>query len=78
MAKHERFVINLTCPECALNGSATWEETDKGNLETTIKSLSHGFRIGPDAEIHCADCGVKALVGRTLSRSEKKRPTTPN
>jgi Zn ribbon nucleic-acid-binding protein len=26
MDKRERFVASVTCPECALNGSATWEE----------------------------------------------------
>jgi len=78
MAKRERFVTNVTCPECALNGSATWEEDESGNLKTTIKSLSHGFRIGPGTEIYCANCGVKAHIGRTLSRSEMKRPATPN
>jgi hypothetical protein len=62
VAKRERFVTSVTCPECALNGSATWEENETGNLETTIKSLSHGFRIGPDNEIVCADCGVKARI----------------
>jgi hypothetical protein len=42
MGKREHFVTPLTCPECALNGSATWEEDEKGNLETTIKILSSG------------------------------------
>jgi hypothetical protein len=62
VTKRERFVTAVTCPECALNGSATWEENESGNLETTIKSLSHGFRIGPDNEIVCAECGVKARI----------------
>jgi hypothetical protein len=62
VAKRERFVTSVACPECALNGSATWEENESGNLETTIKSLSHGFRIGPDDEIVCAECGVKARI----------------
>ena len=53
MDKRERFVTSVTCPECALNGSATWEENESGNLETTIKSLSHGFTVGPDNEIVC-------------------------
>ncbi len=48
MAKREHFVTHVTCPECALNGSATWEENESGNLETTVKSLSQGFKIGPD------------------------------
>jgi hypothetical protein len=62
VAKRERFVTSVTCPECSLNGSATWEENETGNLETTIKSLSLGFRIGSDNEIVCADCGVKARI----------------
>ena len=62
MDKRERFVTNVTCPQCALNGSATWEENESGNLETTIKSLSHGFTVGPDNEIVCTDCGVKARI----------------
>ena len=62
VAKRERFVTSVTCPECALNGSATWEENESENLETTIKSLSHGFRIDPDNEIVCAECGVKARI----------------
>jgi hypothetical protein len=62
VTKRERFVTAVTCPECALNGSATWEENESENLETTIKSLSHGFRIGPDNEIVCAECGVKARI----------------
>jgi hypothetical protein len=62
VAKRERFVTSMTCPECALNGSATWEENESGNLETTIISLSHGFRTGPSNEILCADCGVKVRI----------------
>jgi hypothetical protein len=76
MGKREHFVTPLTCPECALNGSATWEEDEKGNLETTIKILSPGFRAVSNSEIRCAECGVKAQVGQTLSRSEKG-PATP-
>jgi hypothetical protein len=68
MTKHERFVTPVTCPECALNGAATWEE--RGDLETVIQSLSDGFRIDPDGEIFCAGCGVKAVKGKTLCRSE--------
>jgi hypothetical protein len=68
--KRERFVTPVTCPQCALNGSVTWEEDEGGYLETTIKSISHGFMIGPGTEIYCDDCGVKATFGRTLSRSE--------
>jgi hypothetical protein len=46
--KRERFVIYVTCPVCALRGSATWEVNESENLEMTIKSLSHGFpRGGP-------------------------------
>jgi hypothetical protein len=70
--KRERFVTPVTCPECALNGSATWEESERRDLETTIKSLSEGFKIDRGAEIYCADCGVKANIGRTLKRSEVK------
>ena len=55
-----------------LNGSATWEESERGDLETTIKSISDGFRIDRGNEIYCADCGVKANAGRTLKRSEMK------
>ena len=77
-AKRERFVTPVTCPECALNGSANWEESERGDLETTIKSVSDGFRIEHGTEIYCTDCGVKATIGRTLSRSEMKRPTTTN
>jgi len=58
MAKRERLVTPVTCPECALNGSATWEESERGNLETTIKTISDGFRstlkgsfIAPSAEL---------------------------
>jgi hypothetical protein len=65
--KRERFVTSVTCPECALTGSATWEENQSGNLETTVKSLSHGFRIGPDNEIICAECGVKARISGIAS-----------
>jgi len=72
MAKRERFVTPVTCPQCAINGSATWEESERGDLETIIKGVSDGFRIGPDGEIYCVDCGVKAIIGQTLSRSEKK------
>jgi hypothetical protein len=72
MAKREHFVTAVTCPECALNGSAAWEEDAGGHLETTIKSLSDGFKMGPDGEIYCTECGVKANIGRTLSRSEMK------
>jgi len=70
MAKRERFITPVTCPECALNGSATWKERE--NLETTIEDVSDGFRIGPDGEMYCTKCGVKAVMGKTLSRSELK------
>jgi hypothetical protein len=70
MVKRERFVTPVTCPLCALNGTVTWEEDEGGHLETTIKSISHGFMMGPGTEIYCDDCGVKATFGRTLSRSE--------
>jgi hypothetical protein len=78
MAKREHFVTPVTCPECALNGSATWEEDESRNLETTIKSVTDGFRIDRGTQIYCTDCGVKATIGKTLSRSEMKRPATPN
>jgi len=70
MTKREQFVTPVTCPQCALNGSATWEE--HGDLETIIETVSRGFRIGPDGEIFCAECGVKAIKGKTLCRSELK------
>jgi hypothetical protein len=70
--KREHFVTPVTCPECALNGSATWEESKRGDLETTIKSISDGFGIDRGTEIYCADCGVKANIGRTLKQSEMK------
>ncbi len=70
MVKRERFVTPVTCAQCALNGSVTWEEDEGGTLETTIKSMSHGFMMGPGTEIYCDYCGVKATFGRTLSRSE--------
>ena len=70
MLKRERFVTPVTCPQCALNGAASWEEDESRNLETTIKSISRGFMIGPGTEIYCDSCGVKAIFGRTLSRSE--------
>jgi len=72
MTKRERFVTPVTCPQCALNGSATWEESERGDLETIIKSVSDGFRIDRGSEIYCTGCGVKAIVGRSLSRSEMK------
>jgi hypothetical protein len=72
MTKREHFVTPVTCPQCALNGSATWEESERGDLETTLKGVSDGFRIDRGTEIYCNDCGVKAIVGRTLSRSEMK------
>jgi hypothetical protein len=68
MTKREQFVTPITCPECALNGTATWKE--RGDLETTIESLSAGFRQGPHGEIYCTGCGVKAIKGKTLCRSE--------
>jgi hypothetical protein len=68
MTKRELFVTPVTCPECALNGSATWEE--HADLDTVIKTVSDGFRSGPDGEIFCAGCGVKAIKGKTLCRSE--------
>jgi Zn ribbon nucleic-acid-binding protein len=73
--KREHFVTSVTCPECALNGSATWEENESGNLETTIKSLSPGFRMGPDNEIVCADCGVKARMIGIAAGTKLGRPS---
>jgi hypothetical protein len=71
--KRERFTTPVTCPECALNGSANWEESERGDLETTIKSVSDGFRIERSGtETYCAECGVKAKIGKSLSRSEMK------
>jgi hypothetical protein len=76
--KRERFDTPVTCPQCALNGTANWQESERGDLETTIKSVSDGFRIDRGTEIYCADCGVKAIVGRTVSRAEMKpRATQP-
>ena len=72
MTKREHFVTPVTCPQCALNGSATWEESERGDLETTLKGVSEGFKIDGGQEIYCAGCGVKAIVGRSLSRSEIK------
>jgi hypothetical protein len=76
MAKRELFVTPLTCPQCALNGSTTWQEDKGGILETTIKSVSDGFVIGPGTEIYCDGCGVTATFGQTLSRSERMTATT--
>jgi hypothetical protein len=70
VTRRERFVTPVTCPQCALNGSAIWEEDESGHLETTIRSISHGFMTGAGMEIYCDSCGVKATFGRTLSRSE--------
>src|ERR1700733_8591852 len=70
------FITHVTCPECALNGSATWEEDEKGNLEATVRILSPGFTVGPGSEIDCVECGVKAQIGQTLSRSEKGTATS--
>jgi hypothetical protein len=80
MTKHKRehFVTSITCPQCALNGAATWEESQREDLETTIKNISDGFRINAGKEIYCAECGVKATTGKTLSRSEMKKPANPN
>jgi hypothetical protein len=80
MTKHKRehFVTSVTCPQCALNGAATWEESQHGNLDTTIKKISDGFRISAGREIYCAECGVKAAIGKTLSRFEMKKPPNPN
>ena len=47
-----------------INGSATWEEDEKGNLKTTVKILSSGLSVGPESEIRCAECGVKAQTHR--------------
>jgi hypothetical protein len=64
--KRERFTTPVTCPECALNGSANWEESERGDLETTIKSVSDGFRIERSGtEVYCAECGVKAKIGKS-------------
>ena len=68
MTKHELFVTPVSCPECALNGAATWGEC--GDLETTIERVTEGFRTSPDGEVYCAGCGVKAIAGKTLCRSE--------
>jgi Zn ribbon nucleic-acid-binding protein len=62
MVKRERFVTSVTCPVCALNGSVTWVENERGNLETTIGSLSLGFRTCPGNEVRCIDCGVTARI----------------
>jgi hypothetical protein len=72
--KREHFVTPVTCPECALNGSAIWADTERGDLETKITRVSDGFRVGPDGEIYCAGCGVKAAAGKTLTHSETKSP----
>ena len=72
MVKLEWFITPVTCPQCALNGSAIWEETERADLETIVKSISDGFRIDPEGEIYCTDCGVKAVRGKTLSRSDGK------
>jgi hypothetical protein len=76
--KREHFVTPVTCPECALNGSAAWEESERRDLETTVKNVTDGFRIGAGGtEIYCAECGVKANTGKTLTRSEKTTRAAP-
>jgi hypothetical protein len=71
--KRERFVTPVTCPQCARNGSATWEESERRDLDTTITSLTDGFKLDGGTEIYCAECGVKATTGKTLCRSEMKK-----
>jgi hypothetical protein len=78
LAKRERFVASVTCPQCALNGSATLEENGSG--KTTIISQSRGFRIGPGYEIICSECGVKARIIGIASgtkRGVSRRPCKP-
>jgi Zn ribbon nucleic-acid-binding protein len=71
VAKREHFVTSVRCPECARDGSATWEENESGNLETAIK------RIGPDNEIVCAECGVKArIIGIAVGTKQEHSSTS--
>jgi hypothetical protein len=66
MVKRERFVTPLTCPECALNGSANWEESERGDLETTIQDVSEGFSIGPDGEISLFERSFRQAILRRV------------
>jgi hypothetical protein len=60
-------------PVCALNGSATQVEIEAGNTKPTIKSPVFGFRIDPDSEIQCANCGVTAdIVGIPIDTNKTK------
>jgi hypothetical protein len=70
MAKGERFITNVLCPECGQSGSATWERDECAivsgrDVGTTLESVSEGFRAGTGGEIYCTNCGVEAISGRT-------------
>jgi hypothetical protein len=73
MAKREQSVTLVTCPVCALNGSATQVEIEAGNTKPTIKSPVFGFRIDPDSEIQYANRGVTAdIVGIPIDTNKTK------
>ena len=60
-ANLEGFVTSVTRPACALNCSAMWEENESGNLETTIKSLSHD--LSTLAEVALQDpSAIKSMI----------------
>jgi hypothetical protein len=53
MTKPELITV-VTCPECGQTGDG----------ETLLRSVSDGFRTGPDGEISSVDCGVEVITGQ--------------
>jgi hypothetical protein len=68
MPRSHSYVMRFRCPKCKKAGSAKWEENERlvlprGGQPSILKSLSDGFRAGPQNEIFCAMCTAQVVFG---------------
>jgi hypothetical protein len=68
MARHHTYITRFRCPKCKRAGTAQWEEAERialphGSQISSLKSLSSGFRTGPQNGIFCATCAVQVVSG---------------
>jgi hypothetical protein len=69
MPRRHSYMMRFRCPKCHRAGTAKWEEHERLALPhsgqtSVLKSISDGFRAGPQHEITCAACNVRVVFGR--------------
>jgi hypothetical protein len=68
MPRRHSYTMRFRCPKCHRAGSAKWEEHERialphGGHSAILKSVSEGFRAGPQDEITCATCAARVVFG---------------